>query len=193
MGLNQKSEAQERAETSKQSRDRAKPGRPGRAGSRSVGSAGFGHSLALARGREPPPLLREALAQRPPRLPTETLAREVDGGAGVTGITGRGGQGFPARLDPADVLEGREHAVRGAAASTAEVEDLSHHVGGCGLDRSIDCVRDVSELAGLLAVAENLDCVAIDQRLHEPRERHVGPLTRAVNGEEADWSHAASL
>src|SRR5216683_4851365 len=107
--------------------------------------------------QEPLPLLRQPLAQRDARLPPQSLARDVDRCPGVARVAERGGKVAPPGLDPADLLERVQHAVDRDAAAAAEVDDLADVVRRRRLHRAVDRVRDERELAGLLAVAEDLD------------------------------------
>src|SRR5439155_25849656 len=78
---------------------------------------------------KPAPLLAEALANRDPGLPTQSLARQVDGGARVAGVARRGRQGLPLHLDAADLFERRDNLVHSGAAPAAEVADLPAELG----------------------------------------------------------------
>jgi hypothetical protein len=59
---------------------------------------------------------------------------------------------------------------------------------GCGAvqsaDDAFDDIVDVGEVALHVAVVEDVDRPAFEDRLGEQEQRHVGPAPRAVDGEE---------
>src|SRR6267378_6852787 len=91
---------------------------------------GRGARNPAARFLEPLPLPGQTFTKRYPRLPTQSLAGEVDGGARVTRVAWRGRKVKPPDLDPADVLEGVEDPIHGNPAAAAEIDDLADHVRG---------------------------------------------------------------
>src|SRR2546421_11802382 len=89
-----------------------------------------GECNPAARFLEPLPLPGQTFAKRYPRLPTQSLAGEVDGGARMTGVAWRGGKVKPPDLDPADVLEGVGDPIYGNPAAAGEIDDLADPGGG---------------------------------------------------------------
>src|SRR5260370_25439196 len=99
----------------------------------------------------------------------------------MPGIAERRREGFPSRLGRADVLERGEHPVDRDPASAAEVDHLADDIRGRRLDGAFDCIRNVRELARLLAITENLDRLPVDHRRYELRKGHLGPLAWAAH------------
>src|SRR6185437_7642931 len=54
---------------------------------------------------------------------------------------------------------------------------------------AVDDVVDVSKIARMTAVVEDLDGLACENFLGEAKERHVRPAPRSVDGEEAQARH----
>src|SRR5256886_11227743 len=103
-------------------------------------------------------------------------------------VSRSGGEVATADLDAADVLQRVEHEVHRDAASATEVDDLADHVGGLGLYGAVHRIRNVGELACLLAIPEDLDLLVVDEGLHETAEGHIRPLARPEYGEVAERS-----
>jgi hypothetical protein len=85
-----------------------------------------------------------------------------------------------------ELLQQRERVVDAHLRPAADVVDAARDARGArGREQRRDDVRDEREVARLLAVAEDRQGLAAQRRPAEAGERHVRPLPRAVDGEEA--------
>ena len=82
-------------------------------------------------------------------------------------IGGGGRQMTGADRGPRDVRQRGQDVVDGGPASAPDVEHVAVNVGGGASDSCFDGVSDKREVASLLAIAVDLDLVALNERSHE--------------------------